>query len=71
MIVRSERNLCNCVEKPEEKKFRTSVVSGFVAQLVEHRTGNREVTGSNPVEVLNFFFRLLYAIVHFRVRYDR
>ena len=21
----------------------------------EHRTGNREVTGSNPVEVLNFF----------------
>ena len=22
----------------------------------------REVTGSNPVEVLNFFFRLLYAI---------
>ena len=23
----------------------------------------REVTGSSPVEVLNFFFRLLYAIV--------
>ena len=30
-------------------------VSGFIAQLVEHRTGNREFTGSNPVEVLNFF----------------
>ena len=30
-------------------------VSGFIAQLVEHRTGNREVTGSKPVEVLNFF----------------
>ena len=30
-------------------------VSGFIVQLVEHRTGNREVTGSNPVEVLNFF----------------
>ena len=30
-------------------------VSGFIAQLVEHRTGNREVTGSNPVEVLDFF----------------
>ena len=30
-------------------------VSGFIAQLVEHRTGNRDVTGSNPVEVLNFF----------------
>ena len=30
-------------------------VRGFIAQLVEHRTGNREVTGSKPVEVLNFF----------------
>ena len=30
-------------------------VSGFIAQLVQHRTGNREVTGSNHVEVLNFF----------------
>ena len=29
--------------------------SDFTAQLVEHRTGNHEVTGSNPVEVLNFF----------------
>ena len=25
------------------------------SSVVEHRTGNREVTGSNPVEVLNFF----------------
>ena len=33
-------------------------ISGFVAQLIiEHR----EVTGSNPVEVLNFF-RASYAI---------
>ena len=31
-------------------------VCGFIAQLVEHRTGNREVTGSNPVEVLNYYF---------------
>ena len=30
-------------------------VNGFIAQLVEHHTGNREVMGSNPVEVLNFF----------------
>ena len=30
-------------------------VSGFIAQLVEHRTGNNEVRGSNPVEVLDFF----------------
>ena len=33
---------------------------GFIAQLVEHRTGIAEVTGSNPVEAL-IFFRLLYS----------
>ena len=31
---------------------------GFAAQLVEHRTGVAEVTGSNPVQAL-IFFRLL------------
>ena len=35
---------------------------GFIAQLVEHRTGVAEVTGSNPVEALIFFFfRLLHS----------
>ena len=34
---------------------------GFIAQLVEQRTGNVEVTGSNPVEALIFFFRLLLS----------
>ena len=29
---------------------------GFIAQLVEHRTGIVEVTGSNPIEALIFFF---------------
>ena len=28
---------------------------GFIAQLVEHRTGIAEVTGSNSVEALIFF----------------
>ena len=28
---------------------------GLIAQLVEQRTGNAEVTGSNPVEALIFF----------------
>ena len=35
---------------------------GFIAQLVEHRTGIAEVTGSSPVEALilsGFFFQLL------------
>ena len=31
----------------------------FNAQLVEHRTGIAEVTGSNPVEALIFFSFLL------------
>ena len=30
---------------------------GFIAQLVEHRTGIAKVTGSNPVEALFFFFQ--------------
>ena len=34
---------------------------GFIAQLVGQRTGNAEVTGSNPVEALTFFFRLLLS----------
>ena len=33
---------------------------GFIAQLVEHRTGIAEVTGSNFVEAL-IFFRLLLS----------
>ena len=35
---------------------------GFIAQLVEQRTGNAEVTGSNPVQALISFqasFQLL------------
>ena len=32
---------------------------GFIAQLVEHRTGIAQVMGSNPVEAL-FFFCLLF-----------
>ena len=29
-------------------------MSGFIAQLAEHRTGIAEVTGSNPVEPFIF-----------------
>ena len=35
------------------------IMCGFMAQLVEQRTGNAEVMGSNPVEALifsGFFF---------------
>ena len=34
---------------------------GFIAQLVEQRTSNAEVMGSNPAEALIFFFRLLHS----------
>ena len=35
---------------------------GFVAQLVEQRTANAEVTGSNPVEALLFFSGFFFPI---------
>ena len=50
---------------------------GFIAQLVEHRTGIAEVTGSNPVEALifsGFFFPIALIgkltamiILHFQI----
>ena len=43
----------------ELNKLTLLPMCGFIAQLVEHRTGIAEVTGSNPIEALIFFFRLL------------
>ena len=34
----------------------------FIAQLVEHRTGIAEVTGSNPVEALVFFSGFFFPV---------
>ena len=45
--------------KYELNKLTSLPMCGFIAQLVEHRTGIAEVTGSNPVEALifsGFFF---------------
>ena len=39
----------------ELNKLASLPMCGFIAQLVEHRTGIAEVTGSNPVEALIFF----------------
>ena len=44
-------------------KLTSLPMCGFVAQLIEHRTGIAEVTGSNPVEALifsGFFFPIVY-----------
>ena len=39
--------------------------------MVEQRTGNAEVTGSNPVEALIFFFRLLLSnCLNWKIYYD-
>ena len=43
---------------------------GFIAQLVEHRTGIAEVTGSNPVEVLIFFRLLLSNCLNWKIYCD-
>ena len=40
---------------------RSQCVALYIAQLAEHRTGIAEVTSSNPVEALIFFFRLLLS----------
>ena len=39
----------------ELNKMTSLPMCGFIAQLVEHRTGIAEVTGSNPIEALIFF----------------
>ena len=51
----------HCTGKYELNKLTWLPMCGFIAQLVEHRTGIAEVMGSNPVEALIFFFRLLLS----------
>ena len=51
--------LFHCTGRYELNKLTSLPMCGFIAQLVEHRTGIAEVTGSNPVEALifsGFFF---------------
>ena len=43
---------------------------GFIAHLVEHRTGIAEVTGSNPVEALIFFRLQLSPYVSTNIEFD-
>ena len=43
---------------------------GFIAQLVEQRTGNAEVMGSNPVEALIFFRLLLSNCLNWKIHCD-
>ena len=43
---------------------------GFIVQLVDHRTGIAEVTGSNPVEALIFFRLLLSSCLNWKIYCD-
>ena len=43
---------------------------GFIAQLVEHRTGIAKVMGSNPVEALIFFRLLLSSCLNWKIYCD-
>ena len=51
----------------ELNKLTSLPMCGFIAQLVEHRTGIAEVTGSNPVEALVFFRRLLSSCLNWKI----
>ena len=51
----------------ELNKLTSLPMFGFIAQLVEHRTGIVEVTGSNPVEALIFFRLLLSSFLNWKI----
>ena len=51
----------------ELNKLTSLPLCGFIAQLVEQRTGNAEVTGSNPVEALIFFRLLLSNCLNWKI----
>ena len=54
----------------ELNKLTSLPTCGFIPQLVEHRTGIAEVTGSNPVEALNFFRLLLSNCLNWKINCD-
>ena len=54
----------------ELNKLTSLPMCGFIAQLVEQRTGNAEVTGSNSVEALIFFRLLLSNCLNWKIHCD-
>ena len=48
----------------EFNKWTSLPMCGFIAQLVEHRTGIAEVTGSNPVEALICNCSIIVIVLH-------
>ena len=60
----------HCTGRYELNKLTSRPMCGFIAQLVEHRTGIAEVTGSNPVEALIFFRLLLSNCLNWKIYCD-
>ena len=60
----------HCTGRHELNKLTSLPMCGFIAQLVEHRTGMAEVTGSNPVEALIFFRLLLSNCLNWKIYCD-
>ena len=54
----------------ELNKLTSLPLCGFIAQLVEHRTGIAEVTGSNPVEAFDFLRLLLSNCLNWKIYCD-
>ena len=61
--------MIHCPGRYELNKLTLLPMCGFIAQLVEHRTGIAEVMGSNPVEAL-IFFRLLSNCLNWKIYCD-
>ena len=60
----------HCTGRYELNKLTSLPMCGFIAQLVEHRTGIAEVTGSNPVEALIVFRLLLSNCLNWKIYCD-
>ena len=60
----------HCTGRNELNKLTLLPMCGFIAQLVEHRTGIAEVMGSNPVEALIFFRLLLSSCLNWKIYCD-
>ena len=60
----------HCTGRYELTKLTLLPMCGFIAQLVEHRTGIAEVMGSNPVEALILFRLLLSNCLNWKIYCD-
>ena len=60
----------HCTGRYELNKLTSLPMCGFIAQLVENRTGIAEVTGSNLIKALIFFRLLLSNCLNWKIYCD-